>query len=357
MSQIVKVAVIGYGRIGKAIIKFYEQHGISKSSRSADPTYIATAYDTNPDAGANFIIESDDDLKNAVINNDIVICSTPFHINREVAKHCFNYSKPYFDLTEDNQQADWVREGGSRSGCYVMPQCGLAPGAVSIIAADLIKQFTSVDSIQIRVGALPLHANNDMKYYLSWSPDGLINEYNHPCVAIKDGNRVELQPLEGYETIIIDGVEYEAFNTSGGLGSLADTLAGQVDNVNYKTIRYKGHRDRIKFLFDDLNLRNHQQTLVDIFKHNVPYVDNDTVIIFIQLTGMINNKRQVKQYTHKVNGTRWMSAIESTTASGVCTAVDWFVNIPSAKTHIVLRNEQINMEHLNNNYFWTPIYK
>lgn len=357
MSQIIKVGVIGYGRIGRAIVKFYEHHAMTGPHVSG-PKYIATSYDTNATVGANVIVENDKDLEFAVINNDIIICSTPFQINEKIAGFCIRHRKPYFDLTEDNEKAEWVREEAWADGhpaVHVMPQCGLAPGAVSIIANSMMQLFESVDTIEIRVGALPQHANNDMKYYLSWSPDGLINEYNHPCVAIKDGQRVELQPLEGYETIILDGVEYEAFNTSGGLGSLADSLAfnAGVKNINYKTIRYKGHRDRIKFLFDDLNLRNHQQILVDIFKQHVPYVHNDTVIIFIQLTGMINGRREVRQLVRKIDGSLWMSAIELTTAGGVCAAVDWFVNTPSAKNEPVLRNEQIQLEDLKDNFFWT----
>ena len=95
----------------------------------------------------------------------------------------------------------------------------------------------------MRVGALPQFPTNALTYNLTWSTDGLINEYCNPCEAIHDGERMHVLPLEGIEHFSLDGVRYEAFNTSGGLGTLCDTLDGRVRELNYKTIRYQGHRD------------------------------------------------------------------------------------------------------------------
>ena len=81
--------------------------------------------------------------------------------------------------------------------------------------------------MKLRVGALPQHPNNVLKYSLTWSTEGLINEYGNPCQAIVDGRMIEVAPLEGLEEIEIDGTLYEAFNTSGGLGSLAETHGAQ----------------------------------------------------------------------------------------------------------------------------------
>ncbi len=92
----------------------------------------------------------------------------------------------------------------------------------------------------MRVGALPQHPNNVLKYSLTWSTEGLINEYGNPCQAVSDGRLVEVAPLEGLEEIEIDGTLYEAFNTSGGLGSLAETHGARSESMNYKTIRYPG---------------------------------------------------------------------------------------------------------------------
>ncbi len=106
-------------------------------------------------------------------------------------------------------------------------QCGLAPGFISIAAYDLAKKFDKLRDVQMRVGALPVFPHNALKYNLTWSTDGLINEYCNPCESIRDGVLSEVPALEELEQFTLDGVEYEAFNTSGGLGTLCETPRGQ----------------------------------------------------------------------------------------------------------------------------------
>ncbi len=79
----------------------------------------------------------------------------------------------------------------------------------------------------MRVGALPKFPSNALNYNLTWSTEGLINEYCEPCEAIVNGERREVPPMEELEEFSLDGVTYEAFNTSGGLGSLCETLERQ----------------------------------------------------------------------------------------------------------------------------------
>ena len=119
------------------------------------------------------------------------------------------------------------------------------------------------------VGALPLFPSNALKYNLTWSTAGLINEYCNPCEAIYDGELREVLPLEGYEQFSLDGVTYEAFNTSGGLGTLCETLKGKVDNLSYKTIRYPGHCELVKLLVNDLRLGKRRDVFKDVLEHAV----------------------------------------------------------------------------------------
>ena len=132
----------------------------------------------------------------------------------------------------------------------------------------------------MRVGALPVHPSNALKYSLTWSTDGLINEYGNVCYGIENGVKTALRPLEGYETIEVDGLLYEAFNTSGGLGTLADTYAGKVQTMNYKTLRYPGHCDKIHFLMNDLKLNQQRETLKHLLENAVPKTDQDVVLIY-----------------------------------------------------------------------------
>lgn len=101
-----------------------------------------------------------------------------------------------------------------------MPQSGLAPGAINIIAGSYARMFNHVRSLELRVGALPLYASNSMKYYFSWSTASLINEYCQRSEALHDGRRIQTLPLKGLERLTIDGTEYEALNTSGGVATM-----------------------------------------------------------------------------------------------------------------------------------------
>jgi saccharopine dehydrogenase-like NADP-dependent oxidoreductase len=210
-----------------------------------------------------------------------------------------------------------------------MPQCGLAPGFISIVANDLIRWFDRIEVVRMRVGALPQFPTGELKYNLTWSTDGLINEYCNPCKAIHAGRKIHLLPLEGLEHFSLDGVHYEAFNTSGGLGTLADTLVGKVRELNYKTVRYLGHRDQMKLLIDELRLSEHREQLKEILERAVPVTFQDVVVTFCTVTGwrkgLLVQKSDARKIYHQQIGDESWSAIQITTAAGVCAVLDLHV--------------------------------
>lgn len=302
-----RVSIIGYGNIGKAIRTLLRQEQIFKA---------VDAYDSQEIPGSIKI----QNLEDAVKDYDIVVCCTPYTVNKQVVDLCVEHKTAYFDLTEDTLCTAYIRD--LQTDTFLMPQCGLAPGAVNIIAADLSRQFEVTRDIQIRVGALPLYPSNRMGYYLSWSTEGVINEYCNPCDAIVDGENVKVQPLEGYETVYIDGTEYEAFNTSGGSGTMCESYVGKVQSLNYKTLRYPNHWKYMKFLLDDLNLKEHKEVIATIFNKEVPYTSDDVVVINIKVVGEAHNGRyEEKTYNRKIYGIGGHSAIQLTTASGVCAVI------------------------------------
>ena len=137
---------------------------------------------------------------------------------------------------------------------------------------------------------------------------------------------VALMPLEGYETIEMDGLLYEAFNTSGGLGTLADTYAGKVRNLNYKTLRYPGHREKMWFLMNDLKLNQDRDTLKRILENAIPKTLQDVVLIYVSVTGRRNGdlyeeSHVQKIYPQAIGGKVW-SAIQIATAAGLCAVLD-----------------------------------
>jgi saccharopine dehydrogenase-like NADP-dependent oxidoreductase len=263
---------------------------------------------------------------------DAVISSLPFHCNVQVAEAARQAGTHYFDLTEDVAVTRSVRALATGAAKAFVPQCGLAPGFISIAAAELIKHFQELRAVKLRVGALPQHPNNVLKYSLTWSTEGLINEYGNPCQAIVEGRSVEVAPLEGLEEIEIDGTLYEAFNTSGGLGSLAETHGEKCESMNYKTIRYPGHCEQMRLLMNDLKLNHDRGTLKRILENAVPQTLQDVIVIYVAVTGKQDGELREENYVNKVYpqviaGRLW-SAIQVTTAAGITAVVDLVLERP-----------------------------
>ena len=235
-----------------------------------------------------------------------------------------------------------------------IPQCGLAPGFITIVAHDLAKGFDALHEVRMRVGALPAFPSNALGYNLTWSTDGVINEYCEPCEAIVDGVRRETTALEEVETFALDGVTYEAFNTSGGLGSLCDTLEGRVRTLNYRTIRYPGHAAIMKTLLNDLNLRNRRGVLKDILEGAVPTTQQDVVIVFVTVSGLKAGRLVQETYAHKIyaamTGGVMRTGIQITTASAICAVLDLLATGALPDRGLILQ-EEISLRAFLDNRF------
>jgi saccharopine dehydrogenase-like NADP-dependent oxidoreductase len=255
-----------------------------------------------------------------------VLSAAPYHLTVKVAEAARLLGVHYLDLTEDVASTRRIRELAVGADTAFIPQCGLAPGFISIVAADLARQFDTLDSVRMRVGALPAYPSNALNYNLTWSTEGVINEYCEPCEAIVDGQPREVPALEEREEFSLDGVLYEAFNTSGGLGTLCETLQGKVRTLNYRTIRYPGHAAIMKALLHDLRLKDRRDVLKDILEQAVPATMQDVVIVFVTVAGMKEGKLLQdtyarKIYSHVLAG-KVRSAIQITTASSLCAMLD-----------------------------------
>ena len=143
-----------------------------------------------------------------VKGHDIVLSATPYHLTAIVAEAAKLAGAHYLDLTEDVESTRTIKRLAAGADTAFVPQCGLAPGFISIVAYDLAKKFDSLRDVQMRVGALPVYPHNALKYNLTWSTDGLINEYCNPCESVRDGRLVEVPALEELELFTLDGAEY-----------------------------------------------------------------------------------------------------------------------------------------------------
>ncbi len=160
---------------------------------------------------------------------------------QKIAKTCRDLSVHYFDLTEDVEITAHIRELAENAKAVMVPQCGLAPGFIGIVGAQMAEYFTRLRDIELRVGALPKYPNGQLAYSFTWLPAGVLNEYLNDAEVIQNGVRKTTSSLSGLESINLKGREFEAFSTSGGLATMCETYEGKVDTLNYKTIRYPGH--------------------------------------------------------------------------------------------------------------------
>jgi saccharopine dehydrogenase-like NADP-dependent oxidoreductase len=350
------IAIIGAGKIGRMATHMLATCGDYKvrvaDNIPASVEHLTKLYPTVE--GHVFDFHDVAALDRLLKGCAAVISCAPFHCNPLIAERARAARVHYLDLTEDVAVTKRVLELSHGSDTAFVPQCGLAPGFITIVATHLVGPMTDVTDLRLRVGALPRYPDNQLKYNLTWSTEGLINEYCNPCESLVDGRLVSVPAMEHLERLTIDGVEYEAFNTSGGLGTLADTLKGRVRNLNYKTIRYPGHNRLMRFLLDDLRMRDHRDELGRIFERALPTTYQDQIVIFVSATGTFRGRLTERTYAktvfHRVIDQENWSGIQITTAAGVCAVLDLLL---TGKIHAkgFVRMEQISYDDFITNRF------
>lgn len=354
------ILVLGAGKIGALISGLLAESGdyrvqLADSAASAADNVVKAHAQSNL---AAFTLDAGDTEALAAHVRQhqpaAVLSSLPYFCNVKVAEIARAENLHYFDLTEDVAVTKSVRELARDATTAFVPQCGLAPGFISIAANELIQHFDEIKSVKLRVGALPQHPNNVLKYALNWSTEGIINEYGNLCQSIVNGKEVDVLPLEGLEEISIDGKLYEAFNTSGGLGSLGETYGERVSTMNYKTIRYPGHCEQIRLLMNGLKLNHDRGTLKRILENAVPQTLQDVVIIYVAVTGMQDGQLREENYVNKVYpgavaGRLW-SAIQITTAAGICSVMDLVLADESGRSGFIAQ-ENFSLKDILDNRF------
>jgi len=341
------IVIVGAGKIGSMIAELLGGSGdysvtvVDRSQHQLDRLETAA-----PIAKIAADITQGDTLRKILTGKFAVLSAAPYHATRTIAEAAKAAGAHYLDLTEDVASTRAVKQLAQGARTAFIPQCGLAPGFITIVASDLASRFDQLQDVRMRVGALPKFPSNALNYNLTWSTDGVINEYCEPCEAIVNGQLRETQPLEELEECSLDGVLYEAFNTSGGLGTLCETLAGKVRNLNYRTIRYPGHAAIMKALLNDLRLRDRRELLKDILENAVPITLQDVVIVFVTLSGLRGGQLMQETYANKIYaaplGGRVRSAIQITTAGGICAVLD-MLSLGKLPQSGLIRQEDIKL--------------
>jgi len=272
-----------------------------------------------------------DELTALLEKAEVAVGAVSYHYNQELTRLAIETSTHFVDMGGNNavvlaQLA--LSDSAKAGGVTVVPDCGLAPGMVSVLVADAFMRFDSVDEVYIRVGGLPKRPQPPLDYMLVFSVQGLINEYVEPCIAVRGGQTVTLKPLEDVEEIEFPqpfGV-LEAFNTSGGVSTLPETYAGRVREMNEKTIRYPGHA-RIMQAFYKLGFFNStpvevggqwvspRELTARLFYNNIPHGEEDVVLLRVTAKGNVGGveKTLVYQMIDYMDETTALTAMMRTT--------------------------------------------
>lgn len=350
------VLVLGAGKIGRMVAFLLQTCGdyqvsvMDSHQGSLDETLRLAP-------GATATRAAFDDVKaidQALNGQWAVVSCAPFFCNILIAERAKAKGVHYFDLTEDVAVTKKIMELAGGAKTAFVPQCGLAPGFITIAAAHVIAGMSDLHEVKMRVGALPEFPSNALKYNLTWSTDGLINEYIQPCEAVIDGKLVTVPALEGLEHMMIEGIELEAFNTSGGLGTFAMTLQGKVKHLSYKSMRYPGHNAILKLLLWDLGFREHRNELKAAMERSLPTTHQDVVALWVSAAGLLNGKFTEQVYArfvrHKEIGGHHWTAIQLTTACGVCAVLD-LLHAGRTPQQGLVRNEDVRFADFMSNRF------
>lgn len=373
------VAIFGAGKIGTAVAGLLSRRKSSASTAqlaamSRHDALLSTPYIVDDplsncetfmidkrvadevDILADIELLDDVGIAGVLQNYDIkyVINALPFFFNEKIARAAVLAGCHYIDFTEDDGASDAVQKIYSSTNLSCATKCGLAPGFINYVGMELASAVDNPSKLMICVGALPVnvnyyHGNPEDSYKLSWSVDGLVNEYIKPCRVRIGGVEKEISALTGDETVLIDGFQYEAAFTAGGVGSLIKDLK-HVPNVYYKTLRYPGHYDYVK----EAVQRHHGNfsAIKKEFLSKFAFDDDVVVVVYAECVGKPRADGTVvrKTFASKFYGNQEHSAIQLTTAGGGLAALELMV---SGQIHGIINHKDIPYQSFIN----TETYK
>jgi len=240
-----------------------------------------------------------------------ISCVTYFH-NLQLARAAIEAQVNFCDLGGNNAMVDAelaLDEEARAAGSNIIPDCGLAPGMVSVLAAHGAARFDELEEIHIRVGGLPQEPKPPLDYQIVFSVEGLINEYVERARVLRGGRIVEVESMTELERLEFPAPfqEMEAFQTSGGTSTLPDTFSGRLQELDYKTIRYPGHCERFKLLIDlglasgdpleiDGVRLSPRRLLGEMLLRRLPADEPDVVLIRVEFLGHLAGARRRLRY-------------------------------------------------------------
>ena len=182
---------------------------------------------------------------------DAVACALPYYFNVDMTRLAIDAGAHFCDLGGNTELVDKQKAfdpDAKEAGVSVVPDCGLAPGMVNILAQGGIDALDTVDSVEIFVGGLPQDPKPPLNYQIVYSMEGVLDYYTTPVLVLEDGAVVEKDALSGLEQVQFPEPvgTLEAFLTAGGISRMPYRYEGQIPDMTYKTLRYPGHAELMK---------------------------------------------------------------------------------------------------------------
>jgi lysine 6-dehydrogenase len=311
-----KVLVFGAGRMGYGVAYDLTHNSEVESVMVADrflekAMLIVNKIGSPKISGCKVDVSNSEEVTKLMENYDVAISCVDYWHNLRLSEAAIEAKTHFCDLggnifvVERQLKLD---EKAKEAGISVIPDCGLAPGMVSILAVHGAKEFDKIEEIHIRVGGLPQNPKPPLNYQLIYSVEGLINEYVEPARVIRNGKIAEIPSMTEIEEIYFEGFPpLEAFQTSGGTSTLPETFLGKVKELDYKTIRYAGHCEKFKAMID-LGLCSNEPLTIDgqrivprafftrLLEKSLPSDEPDLVLVRLDFIGKRNNQEKHLRY-------------------------------------------------------------
>jgi lysine 6-dehydrogenase len=253
-----------------------------------------------------------DDVIALMCRSNVTIGATSYNHNLLLTKAAIETGVHFCDLGGNMEVVGRqiaLDRSARTAGVCVVPNCGLAPGLACILGASGAKHFDQVNKIHLRVGGLPQHPRPPLNYQLVFSVEGLINEYLEPAEVIRGGQLMAVDSMGDLETLEFPPPfgALEAFNTSGGVSTLARMFKGKVRELDYKTIRHKGHCEKFKMLLDlgfassepislGSSVRTARELFEELLKKKLPSDGPDVVLMRVSVSGTSGGEEKTLAY-------------------------------------------------------------
>ncbi len=305
-----KYAVLGAGLMGRAAAYDLLRHQDTETVLLADSNRQALAECRTFLADERLetvVVEATDRDQVAALlaRVDCAIAAMHYDLNLEFTRLAIRLGKNLCDMGGNSRIVDKqieLNESAKNAGVSIIPDCGLAPGMVSVLVRWGVERYDWADTVRIRVGGLPQKPEGTLKYGRLFSVEGLINEYIEPVRRLRNGRIEIIEPLSEIEQIVFPPPfgELEAFTTSGGTSTLVDTYQGRLKELDYKTIRYPGHCLAVRAMLE-LGLFSSEPIKIGptetiprkltaaLIEKNIPLCHEDVTLVRIDFSGNGNN--------------------------------------------------------------------